>query len=221
VSSRASRTAGRRRSSRSRRWPSSRTRISNRRPPAVAASRVMTPVLGRRTAWFNRHVTNRITRPLARWLPGFGVVEHIGRRSGRRYRTPVNVFRPGASYVIALTYGVESEWVQNVLAAEGCDLVTRVAPTQADNADDPSRREPPTRPAAGSADPSAPARGRLPSSRGRRVAPHAAAGQIAVSGPSRPCTGSASGSGTSPMLARTSSRSAGSPRRRSQRIPFG
>ena len=75
-------------------------------------------------AWFNRHVTNRITRPLARWLPGFGVVEHIGRRSGRRYRTPVNVFRPGASYVIALTYGVESEWVQNVLAAEGCDLVT-------------------------------------------------------------------------------------------------
>ena len=43
---------------------------------------------------------------LARWLPGFGVVEHAGRRSGRRYRTPVNVFRPGASYVIALTYGV-------------------------------------------------------------------------------------------------------------------
>jgi deazaflavin-dependent oxidoreductase (nitroreductase family) len=68
-------------------------------------------------AWFNRHVTNRITRPLARSLPGFGVVEHAGRRSGRQYRTPVNVFRAGPSYVIALTYGVESDWVQNVLAA--------------------------------------------------------------------------------------------------------
>jgi deazaflavin-dependent oxidoreductase (nitroreductase family) len=85
----------------------------------------MTPLLGRRVAWLNRRVTNRITRPLAGWLPGFGVVEHAGRRSGRPYRTPVNVFRAGASYVIALTYGVESDWVQNVLAAGGCDLVTR------------------------------------------------------------------------------------------------
>jgi deazaflavin-dependent oxidoreductase (nitroreductase family) len=76
-------------------------------------------------AWFNRRVTNRITRPLASWLPGFGVVEHAGRRSGRPNRTPVNVFRAGASYVIALTYGVESDWVKNVLAARGCDLVTR------------------------------------------------------------------------------------------------
>jgi deazaflavin-dependent oxidoreductase (nitroreductase family) len=85
----------------------------------------MTPLLGRRVAWFNRRVTNRITRPLARRLPGFGVVEHAGRRSGHRYRTPVNVFRAGTRYVIALTYGVESDWVQNVLAAGGCDLFTR------------------------------------------------------------------------------------------------
>jgi deazaflavin-dependent oxidoreductase (nitroreductase family) len=76
-------------------------------------------------AWFNRHITNRITRPLARRAPGFGVVEHAGRRSGHQYRTPVNVFRAGTSYVIALTYGVESDWVKNVLAAGGCDLVTR------------------------------------------------------------------------------------------------
>jgi hypothetical protein len=57
----------------------------------------MTPLLGRHVARFNPRVTNRITRPLARWLPGFGVVEHAGRRSGRRYRTPVNVFRSGAA----------------------------------------------------------------------------------------------------------------------------
>jgi deazaflavin-dependent oxidoreductase (nitroreductase family) len=44
-------------------------------------------------------------------------IEHAGCRSGHKHRTPVNVFRAGAGYVIALTYGVESDWVQNVLAA--------------------------------------------------------------------------------------------------------
>ena len=76
-------------------------------------------------ARFNRRITNRLTRPLARLLPGFGVVEHTGRRTGRHYRTPVNVFRSGDGYVIALTYGSGSEWVRNVLASRGCDLVTR------------------------------------------------------------------------------------------------
>jgi deazaflavin-dependent oxidoreductase (nitroreductase family) len=76
-------------------------------------------------AHFNRLVTNHLTLPLAPWLPGFGVVEHVGRRSGRRYRTPVNVFKTPDGYVIALTYGTESDWVKNVHAADGCDLVTR------------------------------------------------------------------------------------------------
>ena len=76
-------------------------------------------------ARFNRRVTNRLTRPFARLLPGFGVVEHVGRRSGRRHETPVNVFRHDGAYVIALTYGRESEWVRNVLARDGCDLVMR------------------------------------------------------------------------------------------------
>jgi deazaflavin-dependent oxidoreductase (nitroreductase family) len=83
------------------------------------------PRLGRRVAHFNRRVTNHLTRPLARWLPGFGVVVHTGRRSGRRYRTPVNVFREPGGYVVALTYGTEAEWVKNVRAAGGCELITR------------------------------------------------------------------------------------------------
>jgi len=83
------------------------------------------PRLGRTVAHFNRRVTNRLTRPLARRLPGFGVVVHQGRRSKRRYETPVNVFRSADGYVIALTYGTGSDWVRNVLAAGGCDLITR------------------------------------------------------------------------------------------------
>ncbi|HST65622.1 MAG TPA: nitroreductase family deazaflavin-dependent oxidoreductase [Mycobacteriales bacterium] len=79
----------------------------------------------KRLARFNRVVTNRITYPVARTLPGFGVVLHTGRRSGRAYRTPVNAFRTATGYVIALTYGADSDWTRNVLAAGGCTLLTR------------------------------------------------------------------------------------------------
>jgi deazaflavin-dependent oxidoreductase (nitroreductase family) len=74
---------------------------------------------------FNRVATNRATGPLARRLPGFAVVVHQGRRSGRTYRTPVNLFRSGDRYLIALTYGRDRDWVKNVLAAGGCVVVTR------------------------------------------------------------------------------------------------
>jgi deazaflavin-dependent oxidoreductase (nitroreductase family) len=85
----------------------------------------ISPRLGRRMARFNRHVTNRLTGPFAARLPGFGVVVHRGRRSGRSYRTPVNVFRRTGGYVVALTYGPDAQWVRNVLAEGGCELVTR------------------------------------------------------------------------------------------------
>ena len=81
--------------------------------------------LGRRTAHFNRRVTNRLTRPLGRRLPGFGVIVHRGRRSGHQFQTPVNVFNASGGYVIALTYGAESDWLKNVLAAGGCELISR------------------------------------------------------------------------------------------------
>jgi deazaflavin-dependent oxidoreductase (nitroreductase family) len=51
-----------------------------------------------------------------------GVIVHAGRKTHRLYRTPVLVFRRGGTFVIALTYGQESQWVQNVLAQGGCDL---------------------------------------------------------------------------------------------------
>ena len=47
------------------------------------------------------------------------------RKSKREYRTPVNVFRAPDGYVIALTYGTESEWVRNVRTAGCCELITR------------------------------------------------------------------------------------------------
>src|SRR5947208_3005513 len=81
--------------------------------------------LPRRLARFNLRVTNRVLGPLAERLPGFGIVVHVGRRSGTARRTPVNVFRHGEDYVIALTYGPDSQWVRNVLAAGELDVEIR------------------------------------------------------------------------------------------------
>ena len=81
--------------------------------------------LPKRLARFNRVVTNPVLAPFARRLPGFAVVLHVGRRSGRAYRTPVNLFRDDDRYVISLTYGADSQWARNVLAAGEVDVETR------------------------------------------------------------------------------------------------
>jgi deazaflavin-dependent oxidoreductase (nitroreductase family) len=97
----------------------------------------------KQVARFNRRVTNRVTRHVAGWMPGFAIVIHVGRRSGRIYETPVNVFRDGSRYVFALTYGAESDWVRNVLAAGGCQIKTRrktVELRDPQRFEDPSRR---------------------------------------------------------------------------------
>jgi deazaflavin-dependent oxidoreductase (nitroreductase family) len=81
--------------------------------------------LPRWLARLNLRVTNRILGPIAEHAPGMGIVIHEGRKTNRRYRTPVMVFRHGDRFVIALTYGPESQWVKNVLAHGGCDFETR------------------------------------------------------------------------------------------------
>jgi deazaflavin-dependent oxidoreductase (nitroreductase family) len=73
---------------------------------------------------FTTRVVNPVTRRFAGHLPGFAILTYVGRRSGRTYRTPINVFRNGQDYVVALTYGGGVQWVRNVLAAGGCELET-------------------------------------------------------------------------------------------------
>lgn len=73
---------------------------------------------------WNKAGLNRVTKRIAPWMPGFGVVVHRGRRSGNEYQTPVNVFATEGGYVLALTYGPDTDWVKNVLAAGGCELRT-------------------------------------------------------------------------------------------------
>jgi deazaflavin-dependent oxidoreductase (nitroreductase family) len=99
--------------------------LTAKRVRGLQGSEAPTMPLPRRLAKFNRIATNRVLGPLARFLPGFAVVSHVGRRSGRSYRTPVNLFRRRDDYVIALTYGADSQWVRNVLAAGAVDIETR------------------------------------------------------------------------------------------------
>jgi hypothetical protein len=55
----------------------------------------------RRIARFNKHFTNRLTLRVTGY------------------------FHTDGGYIIALTYGAQSDWVKNVLAAGSCELQTR------------------------------------------------------------------------------------------------
>jgi deazaflavin-dependent oxidoreductase (nitroreductase family) len=74
---------------------------------------------------FTNRFVNPITRRVAGRLPGFAILEVPGRRTGRIHRIPLNIFRHGEAYVLALTYSSDVEWVRNVLAAGACTIVTR------------------------------------------------------------------------------------------------
>jgi deazaflavin-dependent oxidoreductase (nitroreductase family) len=74
---------------------------------------------------FTRHVVNPITRRFAGRLPGFAILTVVGRVTGRRYSVPMNVFRSGDRYALALTYGSDVQWVKNVLATGSAEVRTR------------------------------------------------------------------------------------------------
>ncbi|WP_199254020.1 nitroreductase family deazaflavin-dependent oxidoreductase [Mycolicibacterium mengxianglii] len=70
-------------------------------------------------ARFNRRVTNPVQRIWAGHLPAFGILEHVGRKSGKTYRTPLNVFPTSDGVAILLSYGPNRDWLKNLTAAGG------------------------------------------------------------------------------------------------------
>ncbi len=86
---------------------------------------------------------NPVTRLVAGWLPGFGILRYRGRKTGKLYRTPMNVFRRGDGYVFALTYGPEVQWVKNIMASGELDLRTMgrdIHLVEPERFSDPTRR---------------------------------------------------------------------------------
>lgn len=79
------------------------------------------PTYYRRPDWFTRHAVTPALNGLMRigvsvW--GSRVLEHRGRRSGKAYRTPVNLLTlDGKQYLVAARG--ETEWVRNVRAGGG------------------------------------------------------------------------------------------------------
>lgn len=73
-------------------------------------------------ARFNKYVTNPIQRTWAPYVPTMGLLEHVGRRSGKPYRTPLTVFTTDDGVAILLTYGPDRDWLKNVMAADGAQM---------------------------------------------------------------------------------------------------
>lgn len=67
---------------------------------------------------FNKRVFNRL---VVKWAGRHGsplvLIQHTGRRTGRRFATPVVAVRTDDALCIALTYGPRTDWCRNVRAA--------------------------------------------------------------------------------------------------------
>src|SRR5881409_1427118 len=75
---------------------------------------------------FMRNVNRVLTNPLlgtVAWLvPPLAVVHHVGRKTGRAYRSPVVAFHGDDGVVIPMTYGRDVDWARNIVRAKGCTL---------------------------------------------------------------------------------------------------
>jgi len=67
----------------------------------------------------NRVLTNPLMRTFAWLVPPLAVVHHVGRKSGRTYRTPVLAFPSARGVVIPMTYGRDVDWARNLVRAGG------------------------------------------------------------------------------------------------------
>ncbi|NTU78433.1 MAG: nitroreductase family deazaflavin-dependent oxidoreductase [Chloroflexales bacterium] len=81
-----------------------------------------------RQAWLMliKHTVNPLTRWLARSSIGpFSIIQHVGRRSGKTYETPLIVAPIRGGFMIELTYGPDVDWHKNIVAGGGCTVVRR------------------------------------------------------------------------------------------------
>ena len=90
------------------------------------------PVTSSRLAHLTRglaRVTAPLSRPLAgrRYFPIWAVVHHRGRRSGLEYAVPVAIRVTADAFIIPLPWGDRTQWLRNVIAAEGCVVKWRGA----------------------------------------------------------------------------------------------
>jgi deazaflavin-dependent oxidoreductase (nitroreductase family) len=66
-------------------------------------------------------VFNPLAMPIASLglIPVWGVIRHTGRRSGKRYDTPIALMATRDGFVIPLPWGDKTDWCRNIRAANG------------------------------------------------------------------------------------------------------
>ena len=74
----------------------------------------------------NKYLLNPVMMRLAGkryWYAS--IIEHTGRRSGKRYRTPIVADRVGSHLIVPLPYGTQVDWVRNVLTTGEADIISK------------------------------------------------------------------------------------------------
>ena len=65
--------------------------------------------------WYHKHVENPV---MVRFFSGRSscdaLLHHVGRRSGKAYKTPVTAHRSGDTIIIPLPYGTQTDWLRNL-----------------------------------------------------------------------------------------------------------
>ncbi|MDT5181272.1 MAG: hypothetical protein QOJ95_5470 [Mycobacterium sp.] len=70
-------------------------------------------------ARFNKYVTNPVQKLWAGHSPMMAILEHVGRKSGKTFRTPLIVFSTADGVAILLTYGPDRDWLKNIAKTGG------------------------------------------------------------------------------------------------------
>lgn len=71
--------------------------------------------------WWGQ-INKRVFNPPALKNGKWQVINHVGRSSGRSYRTPLGAIEVDGGYLFILVYGARADWVQNILASGSATL---------------------------------------------------------------------------------------------------
>jgi deazaflavin-dependent oxidoreductase (nitroreductase family) len=71
--------------------------------------------------WWGQ-INKRLFNPKALQNGKWKIINHVGRSSGRAYRTPLDAYEVDGTYVFILVYGPKSDWVRNVVASGQASL---------------------------------------------------------------------------------------------------
>jgi len=66
--------------------------------------------------------TNPLMGTFAWIVPPLAVVHHVGRKSGKPYRSPVVALASERGFVIPMTYGRDVDWARNLVQARGGEI---------------------------------------------------------------------------------------------------